>query len=282
MIHAARKAIKMKIQKYFSQWSEDWQVKCVTIYCGSFFSATCLLHWHAAIPLDLAPPNGRSWPTLKLKICWSGVVIMPAAVVYLCIALFTELFNLAGGDIPVLITVSTLVERQASADSTFPRSWIIKTHHFILSHTPHRSVVLRFEGKKRTKKASFIPKRHTAHNHHWSARTCHTLHAGKKKSIIYNSLSSRRSVMSNSSEGKILLNILKSLPKRGIWMIRQEGAWMERRGGEGRKTEREMLSLSTKQRGNISTAQRKQELRREKRVDTWLDIQRETLTIPRE
>lgn len=235
MIHTARKAIKMKIQKYFSQWSEDWQVKCVTIYCGSFFSATCLLHWHAAIPLDLAPPNGRSWPTLKLKICWSGVVIMPAAVVYLCIALFTELFNLAGGDIPVLITVSTLVERQASADSTFPRSWIIKTHHFILSHAPHRSVVLRFEGKKRSKKASFIPKRHTAHNHHWSARTCHTLHAGKKKIIIYNSLSSRRSVMSNSSEGKILLNILKSLPKRGIWMIRQEGAWMERRGGKHRE-----------------------------------------------
>lgn len=152
MIHTARKAIKMKIQKYFSQCSEDWQVKCVTIYCGSFFSATWLLHWRAAIPLDLAPPNGRSWPTLKLKICWSGVVIMPAAVVYLCIALFTELFNLAGGDIPVLITVSTLVERQASADSTFPRSWIIKTHHFILSHTPHRSVVLGFEGKKRTKK----------------------------------------------------------------------------------------------------------------------------------
>lgn len=30
--------------------------------------------------------------------------------------------------------------------------------------------------------------------------------------------------MSNSSEGKILLNILKSLPKRGIWMIRQDGA----------------------------------------------------------
>lgn len=39
--------------------------------------------------------------------------------------------------------------------------------------------------------------------------------------------------MSNSSEGKILLNILKSLPKRGIWMIRQEGAW-----GSG-KTEKE-------------------------------------------
>lgn len=129
---------------------------------------------------------------------------MPAAVVYLCIALFTELFNLAGGDIPVLITVSTLVERQASADSTFPRSWIIKTHDFNLSHTPHRGVLLkkkkkkkvksRFEGEKRTKKASFIlaeqqwqlsgislPKRHTAHNHQWSARTCHTLHTRKKK-----------------------------------------------------------------------------------------------------
>lgn len=52
---------------------------------------------------------------------------MPS-VVYLCIALFTELFNLASGDIPVLITVSTLVESQASADSTFPWSWIMKTH----------------------------------------------------------------------------------------------------------------------------------------------------------
>lgn len=68
--------------------------------------------------------------------------------------------------------------------------------------------------------------------------------------------------MSNSSEGKILLNILKSLPKRGIWMIRQEGAWMERRGGE-ENTEREVLSLSTKQHGDIGTAQRKQELKRE-------------------
>ena len=40
VIHTARKAIKMKIQKYFSQCCEDWQVKCVTIYCESFFSAT--------------------------------------------------------------------------------------------------------------------------------------------------------------------------------------------------------------------------------------------------
>lgn len=92
-----------------------------------------------------------------LKICWTGVVIMPAAVVYLCIALFTELFNLAGGDIPVLITVSTLVERQASADSTFPRSWIIKTHHFILSHAPHRSVVLRVWRQEKNKKGFLHP-----------------------------------------------------------------------------------------------------------------------------
>lgn len=217
-----------------------------------------------------------------LKICWTGVVIMPAAVVYLCIALFTELFNLAGGDIPVLITVSTLVERQASADSTFPRSWIIKTHHFILSHAPHRSVVLRVWRQEKNKKGFLHPETpHSSQSPLISENMSHFTR-WEKKNIIYNSLSSRRSVMSNSSEGKILLNILKSLPKRGIWMIRQEGAWMERREGEGRKTEREILSLSTKQRRNISTAQRKQELRREKRVDTWLDIQRETLTIPRE
>lgn len=66
---------------------------------------------------------------------------MPS-VVYLCIALFTELFNLAGGDIAVLITVSTLVESQASADSTFPWSWIIKTHTFIPADTLHKRVLL--------------------------------------------------------------------------------------------------------------------------------------------
>ena len=38
--------------------------------------------------------------------------------------------------------------------------------------------------------------------------------------------------MSNSRDGKILLNILKSLPKRGIWMIRQEGAWTTEKGRE--------------------------------------------------
>lgn len=43
---------------------------------------------------------------------------------YLYIALFTELFDLAGGNISVLITVSTLVESQASANSAF--SWSCK------------------------------------------------------------------------------------------------------------------------------------------------------------
>lgn len=46
---------------------------------------------------------------------------MPS-LVYLYIALFTELLNLASGDVPVLVTVSTLVERQASADAAFSRS----------------------------------------------------------------------------------------------------------------------------------------------------------------
>lgn len=46
---------------------------------------------------------------------------MPS-VVYLYVAFFTELFNFASSDIPVFIAVSTLVESQASADSTFPWS----------------------------------------------------------------------------------------------------------------------------------------------------------------
>lgn len=44
-------------------------------------------------------------------------------IVYLCVALFTELFNFSGRDIPVLVTVSALVQSQASADTTFPWSW---------------------------------------------------------------------------------------------------------------------------------------------------------------
>ena len=75
--------------------------------------------------------------------CWTGVATMPS-VVYLCIALFTELFDLASGDIPVLITVPTLVQSQASADSTFPRSWIIKTRTFIIADKCSSSVKSRF------------------------------------------------------------------------------------------------------------------------------------------
>lgn len=66
---------------------------------------------------------------------------MPSAV-YLCIALFTELFNLASGDVPVLITVSALIESQAAADSTFPWSCRMKAHDFILAASLHRSAVL--------------------------------------------------------------------------------------------------------------------------------------------
>lgn len=161
---------------------------------------------------------------------------MPS-VVYLCIALFAELFNLARCDVPVLVTVSALVESQASADPAFPRSWIIT--HKPLSLLTHCTQVkfpkkLRAGWKARnwllylswaavTTQWNFITKCHTALNHHWSARR--TYWQEKNRRCSYNSLSSRRSVMSNSKEGKILLNILKSLPKRGIWMIRQEGAW---------------------------------------------------------
>lgn len=42
-------------------------------------------------------------------------------------------------------------------------------------------------------------------------------------------------MISNSRDGKILLNILKSFPKRGIWMIRQEGAWREKRKNRKKK-----------------------------------------------
>ena len=73
-----------------------------------------------------------------------GVAAMPS-VTYLRIALFTELFNLSRRDVPVLITVSTLVQSQASADSTFPRSWMTKTHLFWL----HKSS---FRHKKERKK----------------------------------------------------------------------------------------------------------------------------------
>lgn len=138
-----------------------------------------------------------------------------SSFVYLCIALFTELFNLASSDIPVLITVSAFIESQASTDATFPGSWRSdRIQPFIPAHT-----LLKKKKLLKSKKinASFISAELQLQL--WIAST---VRRGKK--IKYNSLSSRRSVMSNSKEGKILLNILKSLPKRGIWMIRQEGA----------------------------------------------------------
>lgn len=61
----------------------------------------------------------------------SGVATSPSAA-YLCIALFTELFNFAGGDVSVLITVSTLVQSQTPTDTTLPRCWWVKKHTFTL------------------------------------------------------------------------------------------------------------------------------------------------------
>lgn len=72
---------------------------------------------------------------------FTDVALMPS-VVYLYITLFTELFNLAGGDVPVLVTVSTFVQSQAAADPTFPWSWIMKTHAFILAATLHTRAIL--------------------------------------------------------------------------------------------------------------------------------------------
>ena len=147
MIHTARKATEMKIQTYFI-WGLASEMCYNLLWKLLLDNVTSTLTW-----CDSLGFGATKWTILthtqQLEICWTGVVIMPAAVVYLCIALFTELLNLAGGDIPVLITVSTLVERQASADSTLPRSWIIKTHHFILSDTLHTSVVLLKKKKKR-------------------------------------------------------------------------------------------------------------------------------------
>lgn len=48
-----------------------------------------------------------------------GALCLP----YLGIALVTELFDLPGGDVSVLVTLAALVEGQASADSALPGSW---------------------------------------------------------------------------------------------------------------------------------------------------------------
>lgn len=60
---------------------------------------------------------------------FTGVALMPS-VVYLCITLFTELFNLAGSDVAVLVAVPTLEQRQAAADPTLPGSCTVKRNTF--------------------------------------------------------------------------------------------------------------------------------------------------------
>lgn len=52
--------------------------------------------------------------------------------------------------------------------------------------------------------------------------------AGCSQPIIHHSLSSSRSVISSSKEGMILLNILYSFPKRGIWIMKQDGIWKKK------------------------------------------------------
>lgn len=60
---------------------------------------------------------------------FTGVALMPS-VVYLCITLFTELFNLAGSDVAILVAVPTLEQRQATADPTLPGSCTTKRNTF--------------------------------------------------------------------------------------------------------------------------------------------------------
>ncbi len=44
-------------------------------------------------------------------------------VSYLCIALFAELLDLSWCDVTIFIALSALIKSQATANSTFPRSW---------------------------------------------------------------------------------------------------------------------------------------------------------------
>lgn len=78
--------------------------------------------------------------------------------------------------------------------------------------------------------------------------------------IAHHSLSSSRSVISSSKEGMILLNILYSFPKRGIWIMKQDGIWKEKKKKKGkgvtlpeepnpRNFSLNLLSLFTRQKG---------------------------------
>lgn len=55
---------------------------------------------------------------------------------------------------------------------------------------------------------------------------------GCSQPIIHHSLSSSKSVISSSKEGMILLNILYSFPKRGIWIMKQDGIWGKKKRKE--------------------------------------------------
>lgn len=65
----------------------------------------------------------------RFVLVFTGVALTPS-VVYLRITLFTELFNLAGGDVAVLVAVPTLVQSQATADPTLPGSCTMTRHAF--------------------------------------------------------------------------------------------------------------------------------------------------------
>lgn len=67
------------------------------------------------------PVDSRASPLFYFVFVFTGVALTPS-VVYLCITLFTELLNLAGGDVAVLVAVATLVQSQAAADPTLPGS----------------------------------------------------------------------------------------------------------------------------------------------------------------
>lgn len=73
-------------------------------------------------------------------VVFTGVALTPS-VAYLCITLFTELFNLAGGDVAVLVAVPTLVQSQATADPTLPGSCTMTRHAF----NPHTAPQRRFQ-----------------------------------------------------------------------------------------------------------------------------------------
>lgn len=110
----------------------------------------------------------------------------------------------------------------------------------------------------------------SSRSHLKSSFSCQNWDSGKKNptpespellltALIHHLLSSSRSVISSSKEGMILLNILYSFPKRGIWIMKQDGIWGKKKKRERSHPEEEpnprdfslnLLSLSTGQKGN--------------------------------